>query len=101
MAIINKGGESKMNKQELISAVSKKTGMSKSQILSVTNTLIDTIQGSLKKGSSVQLVGFGTWNVRKRAARIGRNPQTGAKLKIPARKVAVFSAGQKLKDAVH
>jgi DNA-binding protein HU-beta len=90
-----------MNKQELITAVSKKTGLSKSQILNIANSILNTIETTLKKGSSVQLVGFGTWNVRRRAARMGRNPQTGAKIKIPARKVPVFSAGQKLKDAVH
>ena len=90
-----------MNKQELITAVSKKTGLSKSKILNIANSILNTIETTLKKGSSVQLVGFGTWNVRRRAARMGRNPQTGAKIKIPARKVPVFSAGQKLKDAVH
>lgn len=90
-----------MNKQQLIDTVSKKAGLSKSQTLNIANTILSTIEMSLKKGGKVQLVGFGTWEVRRRAARIGRNPQTGAKIKIPARKVPVFYAGQKLKDAVH
>lgn len=90
-----------MNKQELICSIAKKIDLSKSQTLNIINAIFSTIESTLKKGSQVQLVGFGTWTVRRRAARMGRNPQTGAKIKIPARKVPVFSAGQKLKDAVH
>lgn len=89
-----------MNKQELISEVAQKTGLSKAAIMSVTDTIITTIEKSLKKGNDVQLVGFGTWKKKKRAARKGRNPKTGALINIPAKNVPVFSAGKKLKDAV-
>jgi nucleoid DNA-binding protein len=63
-------------------------------------SFLEGVKGALKKGESVGLVGFGTFNVSKRSARIGRNPQTGATLKIPARKVPVFRAGKGLKDIV-
>jgi len=89
-----------MNKQDLISAVADKTGMSKAAVLNITDTLITVIEKSLKKGDDVQLVGFGTWKRKKRAARIGRNPKTGASIKIAAKFVPSFSAGKKLKDSV-
>ena len=89
-----------MNKQELINEVATSTGMSKAAVLNITDSLIGTIETSLKKGSDVQLVGFGTWKRKKRAARTGRNPKTGDAIKIAAKFVPTFTAGKKLKDAV-
>lgn len=89
-----------MNKQELVSEVAKETGMSMVNITTVLDTLMGTITNTLKKGDSLQLIGFGTFQRKSRAARIGRNPKTGAELKIAARNVPSFSAGKKLKDAV-
>ncbi|HEU0188123.1 MAG TPA: HU family DNA-binding protein [Gallionellaceae bacterium] len=89
-----------MNKAELIEAVAKSTKQSKAGVEEVLNALMATVQGSLVKGDNVQLVGFGTFAVESRAARIGRNPATGKELKIPAKKVAKFKVGSKLKDAV-
>jgi DNA-binding protein HU-beta len=90
-----------MNKQELINQIAKKTKMSKTSILAITDEFLGTIENSLSKGNKVQIVGFGTWGTRKRKARNGRNPQTGAPLRIPARTVPYFSAGKGLKEAVH
>lgn len=89
-----------MNKQELISTVAEKTGMSKVAIANVTETLISVIEKSLKKGDDVQLVGFGTWKRKKRPARTGRNPKTGEAIKIAAKYVPSFTAGKQLKEAV-
>jgi len=89
-----------MNKQDLISSISGKTGMSKSAIMSVTDALIDTIEKSLKKGEDVQLVGFGTWKRKKRAARTGRNPKTGEAIKIAAKFVPTFSPGKRFREYV-
>jgi len=90
-----------MNKGELISAIASSTGMSKSSVSSVAEAMIETIEKSLKKGNDVSLVGFGTWKRKARASRTGRNPQTGAVIKIPAKNTVTFSAGKKLKDAVN
>ncbi|MFH1429420.1 MAG: HU family DNA-binding protein [Candidatus Margulisiibacteriota bacterium] len=89
-----------MNKQELITEVASTTGMSKAAVLNITDSIIVTIEKSLKKGNDVQLVGFGTWKRKKRAGRTGRNPKTGEAIKIAAKFVPTFSAGKKLKDAV-
>lgn len=89
-----------MNKSELIDAVAKSTKMTKSNIEKTLNALTATIQISLTKGNNVQLIGFGTFAVEARAARIGRNPSTGKELKIPAKNVVKFKVGSKLKDAV-
>ncbi|MFC1595948.1 HU family DNA-binding protein [Candidatus Margulisiibacteriota bacterium] len=89
-----------MNKQELISEVAGSTGMSKAAVLNITDSIINTIEKSLKKGNDVQLVGFGTWKRKKRAARTGRNPKTGESIKISAKFVPTFTAGKKLKDSV-
>ncbi len=89
-----------MNKAELIDAVAKSTKNSKVSVEETLNALMAAIQGSLAKGDDVQLIGFGTFAVQARAARIGRNPATGAELKIPAKKVVKFKVGSKLKDAV-
>ena len=90
-----------MNKAELVSAISAKTGSSKKAAELSLNAIIDTISGELKKKGKVQLVGFGTFETRKRAARKGRNPQTGAEIKIAASTVPVFKAGKALKDRVN
>ena len=88
-----------MNKAELINEVAKVTCSKKEADEAISATLA-AIQKALKKGGSVTLVGFGTFRVSKRKARKGRNPQTGAVLKIAAKKVPVFKAGKGLKDAV-
>ena len=90
-----------MNKAELISAISAKTGSSKKASELSLNAMVDVISGELKKKGKVQLVGFGTFETRKRAARKGRNPQTGAEIKIAASTVPVFKAGKALKDQVN
>ena len=88
-----------MNKMQLIDAVAKVTCTKKEATLAVGETLA-VIQKALKKGESVALTGFGTFSVSKRKARKGRNPQTGAAIKIAAKKVPTFKAGKALKDAV-
>jgi nucleoid DNA-binding protein len=88
-----------MNKGDLIEEVAKVTCSKKEAVAAVDATLA-AIKKELKKGNAVTLVGFGTFDVKKRKARTGRNPQTGAVLKIAAKKVPVFKAGKGLKDAV-
>jgi nucleoid DNA-binding protein len=88
-----------MNKRQLIDEVAKVTCSKKEAGLAVDATLA-AITKSLKKGGTVQLIGFGTFGISKRKARTGRNPQTGAAIKIAAKKVPVFKAGKGLKDAV-
>ena len=90
-----------MNKSELIAAVAAKTGDTKKVAEASVNAFIDVITETLKKGDKVQLVGFGSFEVRKRAARKGRNPQTKEEIKIPASKAPVFKAGKALKDLVN
>ena len=89
-----------MNKSELVNAIAKKTGGTKAEAERGLNAALNVITNVLKKGESVQLVGFGTFQVRKRAARTGVNPSTGEKIKIKAKNVAVFKAGIGLKEAV-
>ena len=89
-----------MNKEELVQEISKIAKVTQKDAAGVLSTLIDTIQKTVKKGGKVTLVGFGTFESRKRAARIGRNPQTGKELKIPAKTVPAFSAGKKFKELV-
>jgi DNA-binding protein HU-beta len=89
-----------LTKTELIDKVAEKTKLTKKDSAKVIDAMIGAISGSLAKGNKVQLVGFGSFDVRKREARKGRNPQTGAEIKIAARKVPVFRAGKALKDAV-
>lgn len=89
-----------MTKSDLINAAAKACCCSKSATNKCIDAVIDNIKKSLKKGEKVTLVGFGTFSVKKRAARIGRNPQTGKPLKISARKVPAFKAGSELKAAV-
>ncbi len=90
-----------MTKQDLIDAIAKASGLSKAAAGRALNATTDAVTKSLKKGDPVQLVGFGTFKVSKRAARNGRNPRTGAAIKIAARKAPVFTAGKALKDALN
>ena len=90
-----------MNKHELADAISKETETTKKAAEEALNAMLDAITASLKKGDKVQLVGFGSFEVRKRAARKGRNPQTGSEIKIPASKAPVFKAGKALKEVVN
>ena len=90
-----------MNKSELIAAIAAKTGETKKDAEATLNAFVDVVTNALVKGDKVQLVGFGTFEVRKRAARKGRNPQTKEEIKIPASKAPVFKAGKALKDLVN
>lgn len=90
-----------MNRKELIETLATKTGSTKADADRNIAALIEIITSTLKKGDSISLVGFGSFEVRKRAARAGRNPQTGAALKIKAAKVPAFKAGATLKAAVN
>ena len=90
-----------MNKAELIAAVAAKTGATKKSAEESVNAFTDVITEALKKGDKVQLVGFGSFEVIKRAARKGRNPQTKEEIKIPASKAPKFKAGKALKDLVN
>ena len=90
-----------MNRKELIEALATKTESTKADAERSVGAMIDIISGTLKKGDSLTLVGFGTFEVRKRAARTGRNPKTGEALKIKAAKVPAFKAGATLKAAVN
>ncbi len=90
-----------MNKSELIDAVANAAGLSKADATKAVDAFASTVTGALKKGDQVTLVGFGTFTVRERAARTGRNPRTGASINIPASKVPGFKAGKALKDAVN
>ncbi len=89
-----------MNKTELVSVVSEKTEFSKKESAQIVDALFASIEEAIAKGEKVQLIGFGTFEVRERAARKGRNPQTGAEIEIPASKVPAFKPGKALKDAV-
>ncbi len=90
-----------MNKSDLVDAIAKSADISKAAAGRALDATVDTIKKALKKGDTVSLVGFGTFKVGKRAARNGRNPRTGATIKIKAAKVPKFSAGKGLKDAVN
>ena len=89
-----------MNKEELVQEIAKKTKVTQKDAAEVLNALVDTIQKTVAKGNKVTLVGFGTFESRKRAARTGRNPQTGKEIKIAAKTVPAFSAGKKFKELV-
>lgn len=89
-----------MNKEELVKEVSKKAKVSQKATGDVIAAILETIEKTVSKGKKVTLVGFGTFEPRKRAARTGRNPQTGAPLKIAAKTVPAFSAGKKFKELV-
>ncbi len=89
-----------LNKSDLISRVAAGTDLSKRQAGDALDVLLDTIQGEVTKKNKVTIPGFGTFEARKRKARKGRNPQTGAEIKVPATTVPAFKAGQGFKDAV-
>ena len=90
-----------MNKSDLVAAMAAKTGDTKKSAEEALNAFVDVVTAALVKGEKVQLVGFGSFEVRKRAARKGRNPQTKEEIKIPASKAPVFKAGKALKDLVN
>lgn len=90
-----------MNKQEIVAKIAKDCGLSKTAASAAVDSLIDGIVKSLKKGQSVTFVGFGTFKTSNRKARLGRNPQNGKTVKIPKRRVARFTAGKALKQAVN
>jgi DNA-binding protein HU-beta len=89
-----------MNKTDLINAVAEASELSKKDATKAVDAVFDTILDALKDGDKVQLIGFGNFEVRERAARKGRNPQTGEEIEIPASKVPAFKPGKALKDAV-
>jgi DNA-binding protein HU-beta len=95
---VQKGGS--LNKGDLVGKIAKEVGITKSQAEGAFNSLIGGISASLKKGQKVTLVGFGTFSIAKRKARLGRNPQTGAPIKIAAHKVPKFAPGINLKKAI-
>lgn len=90
-----------MNKSELINALAEKTQFSKKDAEKTLNAFVDAIGSSLAKGEKVQLIGFGTFDVKSRPARTARNPRTGAEIKISASKAPAFKAGKALKDKVN
>ena len=90
-----------MKKAELVEAIAEKTGLTKADANRALEATFEVITKALKKGERVPVAGFGTFNVSKRKAREGRNPQTGAAVKIPARKAVTFKAGTALKEAVN
>ena len=90
-----------MNKTDLIQSLASKTGLTKKDTETFLNAFIEVVTESLVKGDKVQLVGFGSFEVRKRAARKGRNPQTKEEIKIPASKAPIFKAGKVLKDLIN
>ena len=89
-----------MSKQDLVNYMADNAGLSKKDAEAALASFVDGVKSSLKGGTNVTLVGFGTFSVSHRAARTGRNPQTGASINIPARKVPVFKAGKGLKEVV-
>ncbi len=90
-----------MNKSDLIDAMAEQAGITKAAAKKALETMLNEIEGSLKKGNRVSLVGFGSWSVSRRAARDGRNPQTGATIKIKAKNVVKFKAGSDLSNSVN
>ena len=89
-----------MNKAELVDAIAKEAKISKAQAQEAVDSFVKNVQGVLKMGDRLTLVGFGTFSTSKREARTGRNPQTGKPIKIPAKKIARFTPGKSLKDAI-
>ena len=89
-----------MNREELVKEIAKSTKLSQKSVSEVLSATVESIQNTVKKGDKVTLVGFGTFESRRRAARNGRNPQTGKEIKKKAKTVPVFSAGKKFKELV-
>ncbi len=90
-----------MNKTELVAAIAEEAGLTKADAARALDATVATVTKALSSGDSVAIIGFGTFKVGERAARTGRNPQTGAEMQIPAAKVPKFSAGKALKEAVN
>lgn len=90
-----------MNKSELVSSIAETAGLTKADAAKALDATVAAITGAMSKGDSVAIIGFGTFKVSDRAARTGRNPQTGAEMQIPAAKVPKFTAGKALKDSVN
>ena len=90
-----------MNKEELVQEIAKKAKVTQKEASEVLSIFIDTVEKTVAKGKKVTLVGFGTFEARKRAARTGRNPQTGSEIKIPAKTVPAFTAGKKFRELVN
>ena len=90
-----------MTKQDLVSKMAEDAGISKKAAEDALSSFVSSVKGALASGDSISLIGFGTFNVSARSARTGRNPQTGAEIQIPARKVPTFKAGKGLKEAVN
>jgi len=90
-----------MNKEELVQEVAKKAKITQKEVAEILTATLEVISKTVSKGKKVTLVGFGTFEARKRAARTGRNPQTGVEIKIPAKTVPTFSAGKKFKEIVN
>lgn len=89
-----------MNKTDLVNNIAEKSGLTKKDVEAVLNGFLGEVTEALASGDKVQLIGFGTFEIRERSGRTGRNPQTGTTIEIPASKVPAFKAGNKLKDAV-
>lgn len=87
-----------MNKAALISKIAEKSDMPKKQVETVLNSFVETVLETLKEGDKVQLMGFGTFEVKERAARVGRKPSTGESIEIPAKKIPAFKPGKGFKD---
>jgi DNA-binding protein HU-beta len=90
-----------MNKEELVQEIAKKAKVTQKEASEVLSTFIDVVEKTVSKGKKVTLVGFGTFEARKRAERTGRNPQTGKEIKIPAKTVPAFTAGKKFRELVN
>jgi DNA-binding protein HU-beta len=90
-----------VNKAELITCMAEKSGLTKKETEAVLKAFVESVEEALEKGEKVQLVGFGTFETRERAARTGRNPRTKEEIQIPASKVPVFKAGKEFKDIVN
>jgi DNA-binding protein HU-beta len=90
-----------MNKQELIDAVAASTGDSKASVGATIDAIVEAVTAAVTRGDTVQLIGFGSFSTGARAARVGRNPATGAEIQIPAAKTVKFTAGKAFKDAVN
>ena len=89
-----------MNKEQLVAKIAEETGNTQKEINAFLNSFINTVHGSLVDGDNVQLIGFGNFTVTEKKATTGRNPRTGEKINIPAKKVVKFVVGKKLKEAV-
>ncbi len=89
-----------MNKTDLVNSIAEKSGLTKKDVETVLNSFLGEVTEALSAGDKVQLIGFGTFETRKRSGRLGRNPQTGETLNIPESKIPAFKAGNKLKEAV-